>query len=214
MAVIVLAGQIASGKSTLTKYLAERLGSKPFYESVQDNPVLPLFYKDPQKYAFLLQIYFLNTRFASIKKALMDKDNVLDRSIYEDSLFFHINAELGRATKTEVNVYDTLLDNMLEEIDGMPKKAPDLLVYIHTDYDTMMKHIRQRGREYEQPENDPSLPDYYKTLLDKYDKWYDDYDVSDKIMVDGTKIDFVHDVHAREKLLDRIQAKLKEIHIE
>ena len=86
MAVIILSGTIGAGKSALTSILAKELGTKPFYESVDNNPVLPLFYKDPEKYAFLLQVFFLNTRYTSIKKALSDDNNVLDRSIYEDSL--------------------------------------------------------------------------------------------------------------------------------
>ena len=211
MAVIVMAGQIASGKSTLTKMLSDRLGSKPFYEPVKNNPVLPLFYKDPDKYAFLLQIYFLNTRFASIKKALSDKNNVLDRSIYEDSLFFHTNADLGRANPTEVKIYDSLLNNMMEELKGMPKKSPDLLEYIHTDYETKINHIEKRGRTYEQPESDSTLPNYYKTLLKAYDPWYNNYNSSPKMMIDGTTTDFVNNLDDRESVLNRIQSKLDEL---
>ncbi|MGC3596148.1 deoxynucleoside kinase, partial [Enterococcus faecium] len=74
------------------------------------------FYANPEQYAFLLHIYFLNKRFASIKQAMKDVNNVLDRSIYEDSLLFHLNADLGRATETEVRVYDELLENMMEEL--------------------------------------------------------------------------------------------------
>ena len=98
MAVIVLAGTIGAGKSSLTEIISEHLGSVAFYESVDDNEVLPLFYADPKKYAFLLQVYFLNTRFHSIKNALTQDNNVLDRSIYEDALFFQMNADIGRAT--------------------------------------------------------------------------------------------------------------------
>ena len=108
MAVIVLAGTIGAGKSSLTALIENRLGSEAFYESVDDNEVLPLFYAEPEKYAFLLQIYFLNKRFDSIKQALTHENNVLDRSIYEDSLLFHLNADLGRANETEVKVYDAL----------------------------------------------------------------------------------------------------------
>lgn len=205
MSVIVTAGMIGVGKSTLTTMLAKELHTKPFYESVGDNPVLDLFYKDPKKYAFLLQIYFLNTRFDNIKKALSNKNNVLDRSIYEDSLFFHVNASLGRVTDTEVKVYDDLLNNMLEELQGLPKKAPDLLVYIHTDYDTTIKHIKKRGRPFEQIENDNSLEVYYKTLLDNYDKWYNDYDASPKMMIDGTTVDFVNNEFERTLVLDYIK---------
>ncbi len=192
MSVIVTAGMIGVGKSTLTTMLAKELHTKPFYESVGDNPVLDLFYKEPKKYAFLLQIYFLNTRFEAIKKALSNKNNVLDRSIYEDSLFFHVNAKLGRVTQTEVDVYDDLLNNMLQEIHGLPKKAPDLLVYIHTDYDTTIKHIKKRGRPFEQLSADPTLESYYKTLLDNYDTWFDNYNESEKYMIDGTRYDFVN----------------------
>lgn len=88
MAVIVLSGPIGAGKSSLTSILSKYLATDPFYESVDDNPVLPLFYENPKKYAFLLQVYFLNTRFKSIKKALSADNNVLDRSIYEDALIF------------------------------------------------------------------------------------------------------------------------------
>lgn len=208
MSVIALAGMIGSGKSSLTKRIAEHLNSEAYYESVQDNPVLDLFYQDPQKYAFLLQIYFLNTRFESIKKALNNKNNVLDRTIYEDSLFFHVNAELGRATDTEVKVYDELLDNMLEEIDGLPKKAPDLMVYIHVDYDTMIKRIKKRGRPFEQPENDNTLEDYYKTLLGHYDDWYNNYHASDKILIDGNTLDFVENEEDLQDVLAMIDSSL------
>lgn len=209
MAVIAMAGMIGAGKTTLTTALAKRLGSTPFYESVSDNPVLPLFYDDPDKYAFLLQIYFLNKRFETIKQAFKDKNNVLDRTIYEDSLFFHTNAELGRATSTEVNVYDELLANMMEELDGLPKKSPNLLVYIHVDYDTMMARINKRGRAYEQPENDNTLPAYYKTLLSKYDQWYDSYDKSDKLMIDGCKLDFVQSAEDMEIVLSMVDQALE-----
>ena len=158
---IITSGTIGSGKSSLTTLLAKELKTQAFYESVDDNPVLPLFYSDPQQYAFLLQIFFLNTRFASIKKALKDDNNVLDRSIYEDSLFFHMNAEMGRATETEVEVYDKLLENMLEEIQyAAPKKAPDLLVHIEVSLETMLKRIKKRGRNYEQLTYDETLFDY------------------------------------------------------
>ena len=127
---IVLAGTIGAGKSSLTEMMAERLGSQAFYESIDDNEVLPLFYANPEQYAFLLQIYFLNKRFASIKQAMEEDNNVVDRSIYEDSLLFHLNADLGRATETEVRVYDELLENMMEELPyAAHKKHPDLDVY-------------------------------------------------------------------------------------
>ena len=211
MTVIVLSGPIGAGKSSLTSILAKYLGTKPFYESVDNNPVLPLFYADPKKYAFLLQVFFLNTRFRSIKDALTDDNNVLDRSIYEDTLFFQMNADIGRATKEEVDTYYELLNNMMGELKHMPKKNPDLLVHIKVSYDTMIKRIQKRGRPYEQLSYDATLEDYYKRLLRYYKPWYEKYDYSPKIEIDGDKLDFITDDHAREIVLDQIVAKLKEM---
>ncbi len=192
MTVLVLAGTIGAGKSSLTEMLAEELKTQAFYESVDDNKVLPLFYENPQKYAFLLQIYFLNKRFDSIKRALSDNNNVLDRSIYEDSLLFHLNADLGRADETEVEVYDDLLNNMLEEIDSLSfKKRPDLLIHVKVSFDKMLERIKKRGRQFEQLEYDPSLYDYYKELNSRYDTWFEDFDICPKIQIDGDKYDFV-----------------------
>ena len=211
MTVIVLSGPIGAGKSSLTEILSNYLGTKPFYESVDDNPVLPLFYADPEKYAFLLQVYFLNTRFHSIKAALSEGNNVLDRSIYEDALFFQMNADIGRATKEEVDTYYELLDNMMNELKRMPKKSPDLLVHIDVSYDTMIKRIQKRGRPYEQLSYDATLEDYYKRLLRYYKPWYEKYDYSAKMTINGDKLDFISSEKDREIVLDQIVEKLKEI---
>ena len=212
MTVLVLAGTIGAGKSSLTEMLAEELKTQAFYESVDDNKVLPLFYENPQKYAFLLQIYFLNKRFDSIKRALSDNNNVLDRSIYEDSLLFHLNADLGRADETEVEVYDDLLNNMLEEIDSLSfKKRPDLLIHVKVSFDKMLERIKKRGRQFEQLEYDPSLYDYYKELNSRYDTWFEDFDIFPKIQIDGDKYDFVEDEQSKIHVLQQIKEKLKEI---
>ncbi|HHB0769567.1 deoxynucleoside kinase [Enterococcus faecalis] len=212
MAVIVLAGTIGAGKSSLTALIANRLGSEAFYESVDDNVVLPLFYAEPEKYAFLLQIYFLNKRFDSIKQALTHENNVLDRSIYEDSLLFHLNADLGRANETEVKVYDDLLQNMLQELPyAAHKKRPDLLVHIRISFPKMLERIKKRGRPYEQIETDPTLYDYYQMLNERYDQWYEDYDESPKIQIDGDKYDFVEDPEACQYVLALIEKKIEEL---
>ena len=212
MTVLVLAGTIGAGKSSLTEMLAEELKTQAFYESVDDNKVLPLFYENPQKYAFLLQIYFLNKRFDSIKRALSDNNNVLDRSIYEDSLLFHLNADLGRADETEVEVYDDLLKNMFEEIDSLSfKKRPDLLIHVKVSFDKMLERIKKRGRQFEQLEYDPSLYDYYKELNSRYDTWFEAFDICPKIQIDGDKYDFVENEQSKIQVLQQIKAKLKEI---
>ncbi|WP_179394664.1 deoxynucleoside kinase [Lacticaseibacillus absianus] len=212
MTLIVLAGTIGAGKTSLTTMLAEHLGTRAFYESVDDNEVLPLFYQDPKQYAFLLQIYFLNKRFDAIKQAYSEDNNILDRSIFEDSLLFHLNADLGRATATEVRVYDALLANMMQELPyAAYKKRPDLLVHIRVSFETMLSRIQRRGRSYEQLEVDPSLYTYYQELNRRYDQWYTDYAESPKMQIDGDVLDFVENPQDRQTVLELIDAQLAAI---
>lgn len=211
---IVLAGTIGAGKTSLTQMLADHLGSKPFFESVDDNPILPLFYKDPQKYGFLLQIYFLNRRLDEIKDSFDNDLNVLDRSIFEDALMFKMNADLGRATHTEADIYTSLLGNMMEELpDQAHQKAPNLLIHIRVSFETMLNRIKQRGRPFEQIENDPSLYQYYKTLNQRYQSWYEAYDKSPKMMIDGDQYDFVADPQAAKVVLEQIDSKLSALNL-
>lgn len=211
---IVLAGTIGAGKTSLTQMLADHLGSKPFFESVDDNPILPLFYKDPQKYGFLLQIYFLNRRLDEIKDSFDNDLNVLDRSIFEDALMFKMNADLGRATHTEADIYTSLLGNMMEELpDQAHQKAPNLLIHIRISFETMLNRIKQRGRPFEQIENDPSLYQYYKTLNQRYQSWYEAYYKSPKMMIDGDQYDFVADPQAAKVVLEQIDSKLSALNL-
>lgn len=208
---IVLAGTIGAGKSSLAEALGAHFGTSVFYESVDDNPVLDLYYNNPEKYAFLLQIYFLNKRFKSIKEAYTHNNNILDRSIFEDALFLDINYQNGNVTKQEHDVYHELLENMLEELEGMPKKAPDLLIYIDVDFDTMLKRIKDRGRDYEQVENNPELLAYYKQVHAAYPKWFENYDKSPKLKIDGTNLDFVNDKNHLTMILNQIEDALANI---
>lgn len=209
---IALSGPIGAGKTSLTELLTQHWGSDAYYESVDDNKILPLFYKDPKRYAFLLQIYFLNKRLDSIKQANDGFRSVMDRSIYEDSLLFHLNADLGRATETEVKIYDSLLSNMMQELPRLSyKKNPDLLVHIDISFDTMLKRIKKRGRSYEQIENDPSLYDYYKELNRRYVSWFENYDQSPKIRIDGDKYDFVEEPSARQQVIQLVEEKISQI---
>lgn len=224
---ITMAGIIGAGKSSLTEILAKELGSTPYFEPVKDNPVLPLFYKGNEiaarkrkegnkdatnPYAFLLQIYFLNKRFAMIKKAMQDDNNVLDRSIYEDAIFMKMNADEGNATPIEWNVYESLLDNMMEELPyAAHKKRPDLMVMIDVSYQTMINRIKKRGRKFEQVEVDPSLEQYYKKLLRYYADWRDNYDQSDLLVINGDKYDFIGNLDDRNVVLDDIEERLIEL---
>lgn len=215
---ITLSGVIGSGKSTLATLLGNQLGTNVYYESVEDNPMLPLFYKDPQRYSFELQIYFLSKRLDSIMSALEENNSVLDRSIYEDSLFFHTNAKLGRVaggvedSKVLVDIYDDLLEHMLRKIHGMPKMAPDLMIGIHVSYETMVNRISKRGRPYEQVQNDASLKSYYKELLKAYDKFFNGgYKESPIYVIDGDKYDFVGNKHDREIVMGDILDTLESL---
>lgn len=133
----------------------------------------------------------------------------MDRSIFEDSLLFHLNADLGRATSTEVATYDSLLNNMMEELPEQDvKKNPDLLIHINISFDTMLKRIKKRGRSFEQIEQDPSLFEYYKELDERYTDWYNNYDKSEKIQIDGDKYDFVENPAERGQVLQLIDEKI------
>lgn len=205
--VIILAGMIGAGKTTYTKYISEHFGSEAFYESVEDNPILERFYEDKERWGFALQVHFLNTRFKSIKEALRHRNNVLDRSIYEDALFTKINYEQGNIRSEEMNIYLDLLDNMMEEIEGMPKKAPDLLIYLRGSFEKHLEHIQKRGRDYEQ--SDEHL-EYFKLLHSKYDEWFNEYKASDTLVFSIDELS-IEDENDRKKILQAIEDKLKEI---
>lgn len=213
--VITIAGFIGGGKSSLAKILSEHLNSEAFYESVDDNPILPLFYTASKeeislnRYPFLLQLWFLNTRFKSIKKALVDKNNVLDRSIYEDLYFCQVNYELGRISELEFEIYKSLLNNMLEELDELPKKAPDLMVYLKGNFETFLSRIVGRGREYEL---DEELYDYYYKLWQGYDNWIQEYyTLSEIVVIDIDKYDYVNNQEDKKEVLKLITDALNTI---
>lgn len=208
---IVLAGTIGAGKSSLAAALGEHLGTEVFYEAVDNNPVLDLYYQDPKKYAFLLQIFFLNKRFKSIKEAYKADNNILDRSIFEDELFLTLNYKNGNVTKTELEIYQELLGNMLEELEGMPKKRPDLLIYIDVSFDKMLERIEKRGRSFEQVDDNPGLEDYYAQVHGEYPDWYENYQVSPKMKIDGNQLDFVQNTEDLKTVLDMVDTKLKEL---
>jgi deoxyadenosine/deoxycytidine kinase len=191
--------------------ISRRLGTEAFFESVDYNPILDKFYDNPQKWAFSLQIYFLNTRFRSIKAALTDDNNVLDRSIYEDALFTRVNHLQGNISQEEMDIYNDLLANMMEELEGMPRKAPDLLIYLEGSFDTILDHIRKRGREFEQIEDDSELLAYYELLFKNYEQWYQEYGQSPKIKINIDTFDIVNNCGDEEQVMAIIEAALQEV---
>ena len=208
--VIITAGMIGVGKTTLTGKIAEHLHTKAFFEPVGENPVLPLYYKNPKQYGFLLQIYFLNKRFSMIKQALTDDNNVLDRSIYEDALFTRENNAEGNITDTELEVYLKLLDNMMSDLQQLPKRAPDLMVYSETDFETILYRIKKRGRDYEQIDTNPELKDYYYKMWSAYKQWYKDYDAGPKMKIDLERYD-LEDPKNVDAVLAMIDERLKSL---
>ena len=216
--VITIGAMIGAGKSSLAKLVGEHFGTEVFYESVDDNPILPLFYTasdeeiQEKRYPFLLQLWFLNTRFKSIKKALVNKNNLLDRSIYEDWYFAKVNKDLGRISELEFQMYEGLLENMLEELNELPKKAPDLMIYLTGSFETILDRIIKRGRGYEL---DESLVSYYKTLWEGYDDWVEShYKASEVLTINIDEYDYVNNADDAEKVLEMIELKLKEIRAE
>lgn len=211
MTVIVLGGMIGAGKTSYSTLIGERLGTEVFYESVEHNPVLDKFYEDPEKWAFSLQLYFLNNRFSSIKKALYHDNNVLDRSIYEDALFTKINHMQGNISDVNYDIYLSLLNNMMEELEGTPKKSPDLLVYLEGSFETIISHIRKRGRDYEYVEEGDERWNYFKLLWENYREWYDNYDYSPKMAISIDEFDIVDRPEDGDKVMALITNKLAEI---
>ena len=212
---IVVGGMIGLGKSSVAEILGEHFKSDVFYESVDDNPILPLFFSESEeeiqkkRYPFLLQLYFLNTRFKSIKEALVHNNNVLDRSIYEDWYFAKKNMELGRINDLEMKIYEDLLHNMLEELEELPKKAPDVMVYLKGSFETVLNRIALRGREFE---IDDSLKEYYHFLWKDYDAWVENcYNASEVLIIDMDNMDVVNNEADKEKLIELVEEKLREV---
>jgi len=206
--VIIIGGMIGIGKTTTAKMLHEELKLPVYYENVKDNKVLPYFYtaspedKEKYRYPFLLQLNFLQSRFHAIKQALLEDNAVMDRSIYEDHYFAKKNHDNGGISDVEMQLYDDLLAQMMSEIETFPKKAPDVMVYLHGSFATVLKRIKQRGRSFEL---DQSLVDYYQFLWKDYDDWvYHSYKESPIIDIDVDQKNIIYNKDDKQWLLDQL----------
>lgn len=213
--IIVVGGMIGAGKTSVAKVIGQELKSQVFYENVDNNEILPLFYtatpeeQEAKRYPFLLQLEFLSSRYQDIKAAFHERNNVLDRSIYEDWYFCKINNQLGKISDMEFSIYEKLLNNMMEELKDLPQKAPDLMVYLHGSFETIMNRIGLRGRDFEQ---DQGLRDYYYTLWSGYDDWVSKhYQASQVVYINIDEIDIVNRPSDIPILMDKINAKLKNL---
>lgn len=207
--VIVIGGMIGLGKTTTAKLLSERLSLPAYYESVEGNEVLPLFYKaspeekERKRYPFLLQLSFLSNRFGSIRKALLEDNAILDRSIYEDRYFASRNHDLGNISDLEMSIYDGLLENLLLDLKSLSKKAPDVMVYLKGSFETVLERINRRGRTFELGDE---LVSYYRFLWEDYDKWvFSSYKESPLIVVDVDKVDILNNPSDFDLLVEQVK---------
>lgn len=165
---IAIAGNIGSGKTTLTRMLAARYGWTPKYESVDFNPYLSDFYEDMSRWSFNLQIYFLNKRFKDVVDiSRTDEVIIQDRTIYEDARIFAPNLhDMGLMSSRDFETYSDLFDLMMSLV-----KMPDLLIYLKSSIPNLVSQIQKRGREYEKT----IRIDYLTGLNNKYENWIKDY---------------------------------------
>lgn len=207
---IIVGGMIGLGKSSVAKVLGAHFKSDVFYEGVDDNPILPLFYTETEeviqknRYPFLLQLHFLNSKFRSIKNAAENNKNILDRSIYEDYYFAKKNLELGRISNLEMGIYEDILNNMLHTING-DKQKDDIMIYLKGSFETVLNRIALRGRTFEVSD---SLKEYFHFLWKDYDKfiktYYEDKNI---IVIDMDKIDIINNEKDKEILIKLVEEK-------
>lgn len=197
---IAIAGNIGSGKTTLTKLLAARYGWTPRFEPADNNPYLEDFYHDMNRWSFNLQVYFLNKRFKEVVEISKSTDTIIqDRTIYEDACIFAPNLhDQGYMSDRDFKNYTDLFNLMMSLV-----KKPQLMIYIRSSIPTLVKHIEKRGRDYEKS----IRIDYLTGLQKRYDDWLSTYD-GELITIDGDKINFEDSKEDFRKITDMIDASL------
>lgn len=199
---IVVDGVVGSGKTTLMNILKEELGVSGFEEPVTDNPILGKFYHDRKRYAFPLQIFFLNRRFRMLKEAQAKKvSSVMDRSIYGDVIFAKLLHDGGDMEKDEFDLYQDLLTNMLDHIE-----APKLMIYLRADVDTAIDRIEKRGRDYEQIVE----RDYWERLNREYEAYFSAYNLSRLLIIEAKDYDIRDSEEDRKKVVQLVREALAE----
>ena len=197
---IAIAGNIGSGKTTLTQILTERYRAKAYLEEV-DNPYIGDFYEDMNRWSFNLQICFLGNRIRQTMEMLADQGHPVifqDRTIYEDAHIFADNLhEMGHMTSRDIETYMKIFGLVTTLI---PK--PDLLIYLKASVPTLIRQIRKRGREYEMNIDEA----YLKRLNDKYNHWIENIYEGDVLVIDKDREDFVEDPSVLEKICARLDA--------
>lgn len=197
---IAIAGNIGSGKTTLTRMLAARYGWTPKYESVDFNPYLSDFYDDMSRWSFNLQIYFLKKRFKDVVDISKNSETIIqDRTIYEDAKIFAPNLhDMGLMSSRDFDTYSDLFDLMMSLV-----KMPDLLIYLKSSIPNLVSQIQKRGREYEKT----IRIDYLTGLNERYDKWIDSYK-GHLLVIDADKYKFGNKEEDFEAVTDMIDSEL------
>ena len=194
---IVIDAVVGAGKTSYMEMLSEEMKIPYFQEPVQDNPLLDKFYYDRKRYAFPLQIYFLNRRFEMLKQASeAGEPRLMDRSIYGDMIFAKMLYEEGDMEKDEFILYRDLLTNMLDHV-----QAPKLMIYLKIDTDSAIERIKKRGRDYEQIVE----RDYWDNLNKEYEDYFSNYNLSPLLVIEAAKYDIVGNLKDREKVLQIIR---------
>lgn len=198
---IAVAGNIGSGKTTLTKLLAKHFGWEPHFEDVESNPYLNSFYEDMQRWSFNLQIYFLNSRFRKILLIRKSGKTVIqDRTIYEDAYIFAPNLHSMNLMSTRDFDNYTSLFEMINSL--IP--SPDLLIYLRAGVPTLVNQIQKRGREYESA----IRLDYLKGLNDLYEEWIVNYNLGKSLIVDVDNLKIEENPEHLGIVIERINAQL------
>lgn len=198
---IAVAGNIGVGKTTLTGLLAKNFNWEPHYESVDNNPYLDDFYTDMQRWAFNLQVYFLNSRFGQLKEFQESGKNIIqDRTIYEDAHIFAPNLHaMGLMTSRDFDNYSSLFKLMSSFVN-----PPDLLIYLRASVPTLVKQIQSRGRDYE-----TSIRiDYLTRLNERYEAWISEYTSGKLLIIDTDDLDFSKNQEDLGFVVDKVNAEL------
>ena len=198
---VLLAGNIGTGKTSLTRLIGEKLNWQTAFESVSDNPFLPDFYENMRLWSFHLQVFFLGHRANQHKQlALSNQSAIIDRSIYEDAhIFARALHRMGNLTDRDYQAYLNVYQLVLE---GLPK--PDLLIHLQAPVPVLMNRIRKRARNIE-----TGISEDYLTLLDQfYIDWIDAFDLCPVLTIKSDDLDFVHQQQHLAIVTKRIMDKL------
>ena len=201
---IAISGNIGSGKTTLAEKLARHYNWTPLFESVDHNPYLKDFYSDMTRWAFHLQVYFLNSRFEQIHQIRHStKPIIQDRTIYEDAYIFAANLhKTGHMNDRDYQCYLDLFNSMTRVV-----QPPDLLIYLKADIPKLVSQIQKRNRDFE---FNIKL-DYLRTLNEHYEEWIASYDHGKLLIVDVNNLDFVENVEDFSMIVGRIELELNSL---